>query len=181
MIFALTSTWSFTTQQIEMTSTTTSPRSWVRNLLVSKWDDTSNDTKRNFLWHESRCRGSQSTSWLEVEGYQWSATVKSWSLNRHYWNTTGTVPISVSPCCSENHVTEHTAESYMLQWQRGHLSNYQYLLHLNNLADRSCNDLSQYPVFPWVVSDYSSVQLGGSLGSDSELSSWSDGVKRLGL
>lgn len=63
---------------------------------------------------------------------------------------------------SENHMTEHTAESYMLQWQRGHLSNYQYLLHLNNLADRSCNDLSQYPVFPWVIADYTSPQLGGS-------------------
>ncbi|XP_028288516.1 protein FAN [Parambassis ranga] len=59
----------------------------------------------------------------------------------------------------ENHMTEHTAESYMLQWQRGHLSNYQYLLHLNNLADRSCNDLSQYPVFPWVIDDYTSTQL----------------------
>ncbi|XP_071757043.1 protein FAN isoform X1 [Centroberyx gerrardi] len=59
----------------------------------------------------------------------------------------------------ENHMTEHTAESYMLQWQRGHLSNYQYLLHLNNLADRSCNDLSQYPVFPWVIADYTSTQL----------------------
>ncbi|XP_035475157.1 protein FAN [Scophthalmus maximus] len=59
----------------------------------------------------------------------------------------------------ENHMTEHTAESYMLQWQRGHLSNYQYLLHLNNLADRSCNDLSQYPIFPWVLADYTSAQL----------------------
>uniref|UniRef100_H3C8C2 Neutral sphingomyelinase (N-SMase) activation associated factor n=1 Tax=Tetraodon nigroviridis TaxID=99883 RepID=H3C8C2_TETNG len=59
----------------------------------------------------------------------------------------------------ENHVTEHTAESYMLQWQRGLLSNYQYLLHLNNLADRSCNDLSQYPVLPWIIADYSSGQL----------------------
>ncbi|KAK2858608.1 hypothetical protein Q5P01_003228 [Channa striata] len=59
----------------------------------------------------------------------------------------------------ENHVTEHTAESYMLQWQRGQLSNYQYLLHLNNLADRSCNDLSQYPVFPWVIADYTSTHL----------------------
>ena len=59
----------------------------------------------------------------------------------------------------ENHITEHTAESYMLQWQRGHISNYQYLLHLNNLADRSCNDLSQYPVFPWIIADYSSAEL----------------------
>ncbi|CAB1349598.1 unnamed protein product [Coregonus sp. 'balchen'] len=59
----------------------------------------------------------------------------------------------------ENHMVEHTAESYMLQWQRGHLSNYQYLLHLNNLADRSSNDLSQYPVFPWIIADYSSTEL----------------------
>ena len=62
--------------------------------------------------------------------------------------------------CSENHTVEHTAESYMLQWQRGHLSNYHYLLHLNNLADRSCNDLSAYPVFPWIISDYTSTHLG---------------------
>lgn len=61
---------------------------------------------------------------------------------------------------SEHHVAERTAESYTLQWQRGHLSNYQYLLHLNNLADRSCNDLSQYPVFPWIINDYCSTELG---------------------
>uniref|UniRef100_A0A8C5M964 Neutral sphingomyelinase activation associated factor n=1 Tax=Leptobrachium leishanense TaxID=445787 RepID=A0A8C5M964_9ANUR len=59
----------------------------------------------------------------------------------------------------ENHLAEQTADSYMLQWQMGHLSNYQYLLHLNNLADRSCNDLSQYPVFPWVLTDYTSSEL----------------------
>ncbi|KAJ8797081.1 hypothetical protein J1605_001891 [Eschrichtius robustus] len=61
--------------------------------------------------------------------------------------------------CEEHHVAERTAEGYTLQWQRGLLSNYQYLLHLNTLADRSCNDLSQYPVFPWIVSDYSSSEL----------------------
>lgn len=59
----------------------------------------------------------------------------------------------------ENHMTEHTADSYMLQWQMGHISNYQYLLHLNYLADRSCNDLSQYPVFPWIIADYTSSEL----------------------
>ncbi|CAH2285272.1 FAN isoform X1 [Pelobates cultripes] len=59
----------------------------------------------------------------------------------------------------ENHLAEQTADCYMLQWQMGHISNYQYLLHLNNLADRSCNDLSQYPVFPWVLSDYTSSEL----------------------
>ncbi|XP_069477194.1 protein FAN isoform X2 [Ambystoma mexicanum] len=59
----------------------------------------------------------------------------------------------------DNHVIEHTVESYMLQWQKGHITNNQYLLHLNNLADRSCNDLSQYPVFPWIIADYTSSDL----------------------
>ena len=50
-------------------------------------------------------------------------------------------------------------ESMTLQWQHGIVSNYDYLLHLNSLADRSFNDLTQYPVFPWVVADYTSTTL----------------------
>jgi len=30
-------------------------------------------------------------------------------------------------------------------------------MHLNTLAGRSYNDLMQYPVFPWVISDYTST------------------------
>jgi len=29
-------------------------------------------------------------------------------------------------------------------------------MHLNTLAGRSYNDLSQYPVFPWILRDYDS-------------------------
>ncbi|CAG9098190.1 unnamed protein product [Plutella xylostella] len=47
-------------------------------------------------------------------------------------------------------------EEMTLQWQNGIVSNYDYLIYLNCLADRSKNDLTQYPVFPWVVADYSS-------------------------
>ena len=50
-------------------------------------------------------------------------------------------------------------ESVTLRWQHGVISNYDYLLHLNSRADRSFNDLTQYPVFPWVVADYSSPTL----------------------
>ncbi|XP_059049861.1 protein FAN-like [Achroia grisella] len=48
------------------------------------------------------------------------------------------------------------AEEMTLQWQNGIVSNYDYLMYLNCLADRSKNDLTQYPVFPWVVADYTS-------------------------
>eukprot|EP00053_Salpingoeca_punica_P024611 m.13881 g.13881 ORF g.13881 m.13881 type:complete len:966 (-) comp6991_c0_seq1:1490-4387(-) len=47
----------------------------------------------------------------------------------------------------------------MLKWQNGLLSNADYLLYLNSMADRSFNDLTQYPVFPWVVADYKSEKL----------------------
>lgn len=32
-------------------------------------------------------------------------------------------------------------------------------MHLNEVGNRSLSDLSQYPVFPWVLSDYTSDQL----------------------
>lgn len=40
--------------------------------------------------------------------------------------------------------------------QKGEISNFQYLMHLNTLAGRSYNDLMQYPVFPWILNDYES-------------------------
>ncbi len=32
-------------------------------------------------------------------------------------------------------------------------------MFVNTLGNRSFNDLSQYPIFPWVISDYSSQDL----------------------
>lgn len=51
---------------------------------------------------------------------------------------------------------------YQECWEKGMISNGDYLLLLNFLAHRSFNDPSQYPVFPWVVSDYKfdSLDLG---------------------
>ncbi|CAM9756268.1 unnamed protein product [Chrysoparadoxa australica] len=45
------------------------------------------------------------------------------------------------------------------RWQRGEISNYDYLAFLNSAADRGVNDITQYPVFPWVVADYNSTVL----------------------
>jgi len=44
-------------------------------------------------------------------------------------------------------------------WQHGELSNFEYLMHLNAAAGRSFQDLTQYPVFPWILADYSSDTL----------------------
>ncbi|VDN02986.1 unnamed protein product [Thelazia callipaeda] len=50
-------------------------------------------------------------------------------------------------------------QSVTHRWVRGEISNFQYLIHLNTLAGRSYNDLSQYPVFPWILRDYESEDL----------------------
>ncbi len=44
-------------------------------------------------------------------------------------------------------------------WQQRKLSNFEYLMHVNTIAGRSYNDITQYPVFPWVIADYTSAEL----------------------
>ncbi len=44
-------------------------------------------------------------------------------------------------------------------WQQGEISNFAYLTFLNMWAGRSSNDLAQYPVFPWILADYTSARL----------------------
>ncbi|KAG7306134.1 hypothetical protein JYU34_008721 [Plutella xylostella] len=41
-------------------------------------------------------------------------------------------------------------------WRQGLITNWEYLMRLNGLAGRSYNDLMQYPIFPFVIADYTS-------------------------
>lgn len=54
------------------------------------------------------------------------------------------------------HSPEHPATR---KWVRGEISNFHYLMLINTLAGRTFNDLTQYPVFPWVLADYTSEEL----------------------
>ena len=61
--------------------------------------------------------------------------------------------------CTSAAVKGPTLKSLTKDWSAGKISNYDYLMQLNEYAGRSFNDLTQYPVFPWVVQDYSSTKL----------------------
>ncbi|CAO1392263.1 unnamed protein product [Diamesa tonsa] len=52
------------------------------------------------------------------------------------------------------------------KWQRREISNFEYLMFLNTIAGRTYNDLNQYPVFPWVLTNYDSRELDLSLPSN---------------
>ncbi|GLV35236.1 rugose [Carabus blaptoides fortunei] len=52
------------------------------------------------------------------------------------------------------------------KWQRREISNFEYLMFLNTIAGRTYNDLNQYPVFPWVLTNYESQELDLSVPSN---------------
>ncbi|KAH9919489.1 beach-domain-containing protein [Epithele typhae] len=45
------------------------------------------------------------------------------------------------------------------KWQSREISNFTYLSILNQVSGRTPSDATQYPVFPWVLSDYTSEKL----------------------
>lgn len=58
-----------------------------------------------------------------------------------------------------NVFTMSPAAQAAARWEKREISNFEYLMILNSLAGRSYNDLTQYPVMPWVLADYSSATL----------------------
>lgn len=49
-------------------------------------------------------------------------------------------------------------------WKKRKVSNFEYIMELNKMAGRTFNDIMQYPVFPWILADYTSdsIDLGDS-------------------
>nr|XP_054755554.1 neurobeachin-like [Lytechinus pictus] len=58
------------------------------------------------------------------------------------------------------------ASNMTAAWQRREISNFEYLMYLNTIAGRTYNDLNQYPIFPWVLTNYESPELDLTLPSN---------------
>ena len=48
----------------------------------------------------------------------------------------------------------YTVNNKMEEWQNNNISTLEYLMWLNIYSSRSFNDLTQYPVFPWIITNY---------------------------
>ena len=51
------------------------------------------------------------------------------------------------------------SQEYTKKWVKRELTNFDYLCLINKYSSRSFNDISQYPVFPWVLTNYSKEKL----------------------
>ena len=47
----------------------------------------------------------------------------------------------------------------MIEWNKYKISTLEYIMWMNIYGGRSYNDLTQYPVFPWLITDYTSDEL----------------------
>jgi hypothetical protein len=65
--------------------------------------------------------------------------------------------LSISRSLNPQHVFANSP--WTDQWRRRLISNFEYLMRLNIVSGRSYNDITQYPVFPWVIADYESSTL----------------------
>lgn len=45
------------------------------------------------------------------------------------------------------------------KWSNDYLDNFSYIMILNTISGRTYNDFGQYPVFPWILQDYTSKKL----------------------
>ncbi|RHZ33993.1 hypothetical protein DYB37_003517 [Aphanomyces astaci] len=54
---------------------------------------------------------------------------------------------------------QNCTREMLFKWQHRQVSNFEYLSFLNDQAGRTTNDLTQYPVFPWVIADYKTDRL----------------------
>ena len=68
--------------------------------------------------------------------------------------------VSMPNALSVMHSVEKEELAQITQrWATTKMSNYEYLLSINQISGRTFNDLSQYPIFPWVIADYESETL----------------------
>ena len=47
--------------------------------------------------------------------------------------------------------------NFLIYRQNRKITNFEYLIHLNTIAGRTYNDLTQYPIFPWILTNYSAT------------------------
>ncbi|KAL0481844.1 hypothetical protein AKO1_011376 [Acrasis kona] len=84
------------------------------------------------------------------------------NCSQHFIDTVLQTISSLNPPNIQMHAYSMTPQQLLKKsratqlWRRRQISNFEYLIMLNTFANRTYNDLTQYPVFPWIIKDYTS-------------------------
>ena len=55
--------------------------------------------------------------------------------------------------------TKEILDQAIEKWSNGFVNTYSYIMILNTLSGRTYNNLAQYPIYPWILKDYSSSEI----------------------
>lgn len=83
----------------------------------------------------------------------------STQLNHNSSGSGSFFPVKLAHAFSNGFSNSSAFQVATKKWKMGKMSNFYYLMTINTLAGRTFNDLTQYPVFPWVIADYESEEL----------------------
>ena len=73
-----------------------------------------------------------------------------------------------------------TTKNLYIKWTKWEISTFSLLNYINIFASRSYHDINQYPVFPWIITDYTNEEIPDlSLDSNPELTNASDYVPKI--
>ena len=71
-------------------------------------------------------------------------------------------------------------KTILSEFRKGKISNYDYLLNLNKFASRTYNDLTQYPVFPWLFLSYDKInELRDYLNNNKNIENEIDKIEKI--
>lgn len=103
--------------------------------------------QRSYLFYFSDCQNRQNFE-EEILKLESTKNVEYEDCFTPFRKATGSIvqTISSDDLTKKSKITE--------QWRDHMMCNYHYLYLLNILGGRSLNDISQFPVFPWVIADY---------------------------
>eukprot|EP01135_Chromosphaera_perkinsii_P000139 Nk52_evm35s32 gene=Nk52_evmTU35s32 len=130
--------------------------------LNGKWriDDIETVQTRHFLLRNTAVEIFLKSSASIFLNFEDKASVlkayRSLVTNNSYGSSLGFSFMQSSPLFAAERFAKSNATQ---RWQRRELSNFEYIMELNNLAGRTYNDLNQYPVFPWILCDFTSETL----------------------
>ena len=73
-----------------------------------------------------------------------------------------------------------TTKNLYIKWTKWEISTFTLLNYINIFASRSYHDINQYPVFPWIITDYTNEEIPDlSLDSNTELTNVSDYIPKI--
>ena len=79
------------------------------------------------------------------------------NFNKMYYFNFNSSEIRNSICSKiENKINVKSLDIIINDWKNYRISNMELLMWINIYSNRSYNDISQYPVLPWVIADYDS-------------------------